>query len=106
MTARATSGLRISLRNSQERKILDSFYEGYKSKLKGRIYGVLCEREKNGDWEKFLDSILVELMGMENIDSINYWALRAKLASLKFLSYEYFRKTIFESINLVEGLQK
>ena len=36
--------------------------------------------------------------------SINYWALMGKLQALKYLSYEYFRKTIFECMNLVGGL--
>ena len=27
----------------------DVMYEGYKNKLKGRLYGVLCEKEKDGD---------------------------------------------------------
>ena len=28
----------------------DIMFDGYKNKLKGRLYGVLCEREKNGEW--------------------------------------------------------
>ena len=32
--------------------------EGYYNKLKGRIYGLLCEKEKEGSWEKFLDTII------------------------------------------------
>jgi len=39
-------------------------------------------------------------------DSINWWPLMGKLYMLKYLSYEYFRKTIFECINLVGGLEK
>ena len=70
----------------------------------GRLYGLLCEKEKNGEWEKFLNTIIIELMGLEDSDSINYWALMGKLHSLRFLSYEYFRKTVFECINLVRGL--
>ena len=66
---------------------------------------MLCEREKDGEWEKFLDSILVELIGL-GADSINWWPLIGKLHMLKYLSYEYFRKTIFECINLVGGLEK
>jgi len=66
---------------------------------------LLCEREKDGEWEKFLDSILVELIGL-GADSINWWPLIGKLHMLKYLSYEYFRKTIFECINLVGGLEK
>lgn len=84
---------------------MSEFFESYKNKLKGRLYGLLCEREKDGEWEKFLEAINIELMGLEQ-ESINYWVLRGKLGSLKFLSYPYFRKTIFECINLVNGLNE
>ena len=80
-------------------------FKGYRNRIKGRLYGVLCEKEKDGEWEKFLDSIIIELEGL-GADSINYWALIGKLNSLKHLSYEYFRKTIFECMNLVGGLEK
>jgi len=78
-------------------------FDSYKSKLKGRLYGLLCEREKDGEWEKFLDNIIIELMGL-GANSINWWPLLGKLALLRYLSYEYFRKNIFECINLVTGL--
>ena len=82
------------------------FLNGYKNKLKNRLYGLLCEKEKNGEWEKFLDTIIIELIGLitEDKQSINYWCLLGKLQSLRFLSYEYFRKTIFECMNLVGDL--
>lgn len=82
----------------------DETFEGYKNKLKGRLYGVLCEKEKNGEWEKFLDSIIIELEGL-GANSINFWPLIGKLSSLRRLSYEHFRKTIFECMNLVGGLE-
>ena len=82
----------------------DEIFEGYKNKLKGRLYGLLCEKEKDGEWEKFLDSIIIELQGLGS-NSINYWALIGKLSSLKYLSYEYFRRTIFECMNLIGGLE-
>lgn len=79
--------------------------EGYYNKLQGRLYGLLCEREKGGAWEKFLETILLELYGLEKIDkTINYWPLIGKLSELKYLNYQYFRKTIFECINLVKEL--
>ena len=79
--------------------------EGYYNKLHGRRYGLLCEREKGGAWEKFLETILLELYGLEKIDkTINYWPLIGKLSELKYLDYQYFRKTIFECINLVKEL--
>ena len=82
----------------------DETFGGYKNKLKSRLYGLLCEKEKNGEWEKFLDSILIELEGL-GPNSINYWSVIGKLHSLRHLNYEYFRKTIFECMNLVGGLE-
>lgn len=82
-----------------------SFIEGYKNKFKSKLYGLLCENEKGGDtWEKFLDAILVELLGIPEEDrSINYYILYYKLSSLRFVRYEYFRKTIFDCMTLLGG---
>ncbi len=93
------------LENWQEKRMsTDVTFDGYKNKLKGRLYGLLCEREKDGEWQKFLDSIIIELQGL-GANSINFWALIGKLNSLKHLSYEYFRKTVFQCMNLVGGLE-
>ena len=81
----------------------DETFFGYRNKLKGRLYGLLCEKEKNGDWEKFLDSILIELEGL-GASSINYWAVIGKLSSLPRLNYDYFRRTIFECMNLFDRI--
>lgn len=85
--------------------LCDETFDGYKNKLKGRLYGLLCEKEKNGEWEKFLDSIIIELNGL-GANSINWWPLMGKLTLLRYMSYDYFRKTIFECMNLVSGLDK
>lgn len=76
--------------------------EGINNRLKGRLFGLLCEFEKDGEWEKFLDSIITELLGYDEEDkTLNYYVLLAKLQSLKYLKYEYFRRTIFDCISLV-----
>ena len=85
--------------------IVESVYQGYLNKFKNRLYGLLCEKEKNGEWEKYLDSMIIELLGMdEEKRTINYYNLFYKLSSLKFLEYSYFRKTIFECMHLVDYL--
>lgn len=77
-------------------------YEGYINKLKNRLFGLLCERERNGEWEKFLDSILIELYSFpDERKTINYYTLYAKLSSLKYLRYDYFRSTIFSCMSLL-----
>jgi hypothetical protein len=76
--------------------------EGYNNKLKSKLFGLLCEFEKNREWEKFLDSILIELDGYSDSErTINYYILYQKIASLRYLKYEYFRATIFDCMNLI-----
>lgn len=84
--------------------MIDSIHEGYNNRLKNRLYGLLCEYEKNGKWEAFLDTILIELEGIpENERTINYFVLYYNVSSLRHLSYEYFRKTIFNCLAILGG---
>ena len=77
-------------------------FEAYNNKLKSKLFGLLCEREKGREWEKFLDSILIELMVFkEEQKTINYYILFHKLSSLRYLKYEYFRATIFDCMELI-----
>lgn len=81
---------------------MTSAQEGYNNKLKSKLFGLLCEFEKNREWEKFLDSIIIELMGIpEDERTINYYILMYKLSSLRYLRYEYFRSTIFDCMTLI-----
>lgn len=85
--------------------IEQTFVEGYNNKLKNRLFGLLCEYEKNREWETFLDSILIELMGFpEEKKTINYYEIFHKVSSLRYLSYPYFRKTIFDCMGLLSKL--
>ena len=81
---------------------MDAIQEGYNNKLKNKLFGLLCEFEKNRDWEKFLDSILTELIGVpEKSRTINFYILYYKISSLRYLRYEYFRSTIFDCMGLI-----
>ena len=81
--------------------------EGYLNSLKNKLFGLLCEFEKGREWEKFLDSILIELMGFdENEKTINYYRLYHKISSLRYLRYEYFRSTVFDCMSLLSNLKE
>lgn len=80
--------------------------EGYLNKYKNKLYGLLCEREKGGEWEKYLESLIIELLGFpEETRGINYLTLFYKMSTLKYLDYQYFRTTIFECMNLISKVQ-
>jgi hypothetical protein len=81
--------------------------EAYINKLKDKLYGLLCEFEKGREWEKFLDSILIELNGFDIEEkTIDWYTLYHKISNLRYLRYEYFRSTIFECMNLFNRLLK
>lgn len=83
-------------------KSMNEIVEGYRNKIKNKLFGLLCEYEKHGEWESFLDSIVIELNGIpEEQQSINYISLCNKVNSLRYLSYNYFRKTIFDCMSLI-----
>ena len=74
----------------------------YNNRLSSKLFGLLCEREKNREWEKFLDSILIEVMGRSEEDrDADYYILFYKLSTLRYLKYEYFRGTIFDCMDLI-----
>ena len=74
----------------------------YNNRLSSKLFGLLCEREKGREWEKFLDSILIEVMGRSEEDrDADYYILFYKLSTLRYLRYEYFRGTIFDCMDLI-----
>ena len=76
--------------------------DGYYNKLNSKLYGLLCEFEKDGEWEAFLDSILLELMGIkEENRTIDYYILTNKLSTLRYVKYQYFRSIIFDCMTLI-----
>ena len=88
---------------------MNEIREGYYNAIKNKLFGLLCEYEKdmdrevkNEEWVKFLDLIIIELMGIEEEEkTINYYKLLYKINSLRYLSYPYFRRTIFDSMSLL-----
>ena len=77
--------------------------EAYNNKMKSKMFGLLCEYEKDRNWERFLDSILIELLNIdEERKTPDYYKLYSKLSSLRYLSYKYFRTTIFDCMNLLK----
>ena len=76
--------------------------EGYRNKLKSKLFGCLRKCDKNHESEAGRYSIDIELSGIpENERTINYLTLCNKINALRYLKYEYFRKTIFDCMSLL-----
>ena len=89
----------------EEVDVKQVYCEAYKDKMKRKLYGLLREREKGGECEKVLDTMLIELLGYKNEQkTIEYYTLFYKLSSCRYLSFKYYRKTIFECMNLFDRI--
>jgi len=61
-------------------------------------------RENNEDWKKQLDTVELEIVGLNEIFmSQHFLQLLSKLEGLRIqeTSFEFYRKTIFESLSLL-----
>ena len=70
-------------------------------------------REHEEDWVKQLDTVCIEIAGMNTLiksdNTSQFLQLLCKLEGLKEqqdISFEVYRKTVFETINLLQGLKK
>lgn len=67
-------------------------------------------RENNEDWTKQLDTVINEIVGLSEIfvSKPQFLQLLSKLEGLRRqedYSFEFYRKTVFESINLIQELK-
>lgn len=77
-------------------------------RLVNQIWKLIPMLENNEDWEKQLNTVVLEIAGMNEIFLHNplFLQLLAKLEGLRtsFEDFRLFRKTVFESISLLGGL--
>ena len=94
------------MENLQGKVLKDSVCrEGYSNYLVGKYFGILKDREKNKSYDKLLDSLVLDLIGMvHEYDCVNLHKLFYKTLSLKYLTYPLFRENIMECIKLVKGV--
>lgn len=80
-------------------------------RLTNQIYKLIPLREEKLNWKKYLESIILELTGMNEIlyDYQNkIFPIICKLKGLlkNSSSFLMYRKTIFECLNLINSLEK
>lgn len=81
----------------------------YIDSLKNKTYKLLPLREENLQWEKHLETILIEISGFNSItlNQVKIISVLSKLEALKDLEdFQTYRKTIFESLNILEELKR
>lgn len=84
-------------------------FDLYKEHTVKNIFKVLPLREEKKDWKKYLEGLLLELSGFESlVEEVYFTALLAKLEGLFILEDDQmplFRKTVFDSIDLLKKIE-
>jgi len=81
-------------------------------RIQGQIFRLLPANEEGQDWIKPLETLLVELYGLNNFlgDQENVLTLISKLEGLKAMGedvdFYLFRRTIFEACSLVGEIKE
>lgn len=76
-------------------------------RLTNQLWKLIPMREHEEDWKKQLDTVIIEIIGLNEIFvGPHFLQLLSKLEGLKALDVEFelYRKTIFECINILQGL--
>lgn len=80
------------------------------NRLTNQIWKLLPMRENNENWNKQLETVIIEIAGLGEIFSHNpvFLQLLSKLEGLNIVETNFllFRKTIFEAISLIQEVKE
>ena len=81
-------------------------------RLTNQVWKLIPMRENDEDWEKQLNTVILEIAGLNEIfvENPQFLQLLAKLEGIRameaVIDFSVYRKTVFESIGLLRGLIK
>ena len=76
-------------------------------RLTNQLWKLIPMRENNEDWKKQLDTVIIEIAGLNEIFcGPHFLQILSKLEGLKVteMTFELYRRTVFESISLIQEL--
>lgn len=77
----------------------------YVSRLTNQLWKLIPMRENKEDWEKQLESVIIEISGLNVLFNSLLLQLICKLEGLRKnqeCSFEVYRKTVFECISILQ----
>lgn len=79
-------------------------------RLTNQLWKLIPMRENHEDWKKQLHTVLIEIAGLNEVFiGSQFLQLLSKLEGLKTqddINFELYRKTVFESISLLQELNR
>ena len=80
------------------------------TRLTNQMWKLIPMRENEENWEKQLETVIIEVVGLNEIFIMcpTFLQLLSKLEGLRVqeMNFELYRKTVFECINLIQELNR
>lgn len=76
------------------------------TRLTNQLWKLIPMREHEENWQGQLDTVILEIAGLQQIFSLDYLVLLSKLEGLKLVDTDFmlYRTTIFKCISLLREL--
>ena len=78
-------------------------------RLTNQLWKLIPMRENNEDWIKQLETVIIEIAGLNEIFiDPHFLQLLSKLEGMRLIemNFEFYRKTVFECISLLQELNR
>ena len=75
-------------------------------RLTNQLWKLIPMRENEEDWQKQLETVILELVGLNEIFiGPTFLQVLSKLEGIKVkdIEFDFYRKTVFECISLIQG---
>ena len=94
------------IENKYSGKVKKSSLVAYCEEQKNRFYELLCLREEEKNWKRYLHAKMLEYSGKHKYfeGKINFLSIVGKAEALNDMGYDDYRKTIFEIMTCFDRL--
>lgn len=98
----------MSLLDKYDLKFSEEVIRKNITRLTNQMWKLIPMRENEENWEKQLETVIIEVVGLNEIFVMcpTFLQLLSKLEGLrvKEINFELYRKTVFECINIIQEL--
>lgn len=92
-------------------EVSQELFEKNITRLTNQLWKLIPMRENEENWQKQLNTVIIEIAGMNELlmnkpDGFQLLTKLEGMLQIEGMSFDLYRKTVFECISLLQGLKK
>ena len=99
----------LTMNNKYGIEISKEAFDSSINRLTNQLWKLIPMKENDEDWQKQLQTLIIEISGLNIIFDSLFLQLLSKLEGLSLqedIDFGLYRKTVFECISLLQGIKK